>query len=127
MKMKAPKKLKHRREKKRKEPTGKIYNAFTWTIQAVVEIVIAYIVSVYTAVSILPLLCGTLISSMGITLETATMDLFALWILPVGFLTLMIFVAEILLYWLLWKWLCRIFGKMREQHLKEIKDGRKAE
>lgn len=108
---------------KNKDEYGiKLYDGITYIIQVFVIALIAYFVVIYTAVGFIPYIGGMLIQAMNITLETALMDLFILWMVPCLFVIFMLFVFELVCFKLLWKFLNKIFGKLRAKHKKEVQE-----
>lgn len=115
-------KLKKYKEKKERVNDGHIYDTVTKTAQLVIFVFIAMTITAYTAVGILPVLCGNILSGMGVTYDTAVLDLFALWILPCSFISLMIFVGEVVAFKVLWKFMNKQRHKIYDKHMKRVED-----
>lgn len=100
--------------------SGIVYDIITWMAQIFIMVLTVYMVVLYTAVGMIPYLGGVFIQAMGITADTPIMDLFILWMVPCGFVILMIFAGELLLFYFFWKCLKKVFSKLRDKRHKEL-------
>lgn len=100
--------------------SGIVYDTITWIVQLFIMALTVYMVVLYTAVGMIPYLGGVFVQAMGITADTQIMDLFILWMVPCGFVILMIFAGELLLFYFLWKLLKKVFNKLRAKRHKEL-------
>lgn len=104
----------------KKARSGSMFKLTAGVVKLFAMVTVGYSLSLLIALNMIPYMSAVVGQSVGITVETAIPDMFAFWILPMGFIVIVLIIAFVLVMRSFWNFMTRKFNKMIEKRMEQL-------